>query len=453
MREEDNLRNFKLNLEGDNRQENVPFITISNSKSNSSKNQNSKTSSNNKYSLTDNNSGSNSKNNLNNSSLNFEKRRIFLKKNKQLKSSHNSSYAESSLVKPVFDTSFYNHLDKNSQNISLSEDKKEIKTESKLDRNEGNETPKKKQKKYKEIISNNKTNNKAGKMVNFQGKNLMNYFKFMEVDVDNEEKNKNRFSSAENITIKGIQLKKNVVIINKSWNKKEMKLEGHQIKIANKYNKSHSISKNQIKKIEIKKEKRSGNNIKIPSSKRDKNNFGFEKLLNKYINLPKNVGIINFPINKNNNYMKDINIINNEKIVNFVKIKTKPKSDSYKRRISASLFLKKRDNVNKNNLFNDYKPKQNEEININPIINPNKNINEQNQAKSNSIFDKILFNKGFLKIKPIKKEVENKNNINIKKINNYNDTNFYFLKYKDNKELLKLDKHRVNNVVDYINKK
>ena len=151
MREEDNLRNFKLNLEGDNRQENVPFITISNSKSNSSKNQNSKTSSNNKYSLTDNNSGSNSKNNLNNSSLNFEKRRIFLKKNKQLKSSHNSSYAESSLVKPVFDTSFYNHLDKNSQNIPLSEDKKEIKTESKLDRNEGNETPKKKQKKLRKF--------------------------------------------------------------------------------------------------------------------------------------------------------------------------------------------------------------------------------------------------------------------------------------------------------------
>ena len=44
MREEDDLRNLKFNLEGDNRQEKVPFITISNSKSNSSKNQNSKTS-------------------------------------------------------------------------------------------------------------------------------------------------------------------------------------------------------------------------------------------------------------------------------------------------------------------------------------------------------------------------------------------------------------------------
>ena len=41
----------------------------------------------------------------------------------------------------------------------------------------------------------------------------MDYFKFMTVDVDNEEKNKNRVSSAENIPIKNIQLKKNVVII------------------------------------------------------------------------------------------------------------------------------------------------------------------------------------------------------------------------------------------------
>ena len=75
--EEDNFLNLKLNLEGDKRQEKVPFITISNSKSNSSKNQNSKASSNNKYSLTSNNSGSNSKNNLSNSSFNFEKREYF----------------------------------------------------------------------------------------------------------------------------------------------------------------------------------------------------------------------------------------------------------------------------------------------------------------------------------------------------------------------------------------
>ena len=229
-----------------------------------------------------------------------------------------------------------------------------------------------------------------------------------------------------------------------------MKLEARQIKIANKFNKSHSISKNQINKIGIKKEKRSGSNIKISSS-----NFDFEKLLNKYINKPKNVGIINFPINNINNYMKGINIINIEKKANFVKIKKKPNSDSYKRRLSASLFLKKRGNINKNNLFSDYKPKQNEEININSNINPNKNINEQNQNKSNSIFDKILFNKDFFKIKTMKKEVENKNNnnINIKKINNYNDTNSYFLKLKGNKELLKQYKHRINKAFNYINEK
>ena len=452
MNKEDIFQNLKLNLEGDNRQENVPFITISNSKSNSSKNQNSITSSNNKHSLTENNSGSNSKNTLNNSSLNLEKRGIFRKKDKQLKSSLNNSYAENSLVKPVFDTSFYNHLNKSSQNISISEDKKEVKTESKLDRNAENETPKKKNNKYKVILSNNKTKNKAGKMVNFQGKNLMDYFKFMTVDVDNEEKNKNRVSSVENIPNKNIQLKKNVITINKSWNKKDMKLN-RPIKIVKNYKKSHSINKNQIKKIDIKKDKRPGSNIKISSSKRVQNNFGFEKLLNKYINRPKNNGIVNFPTNIFNTYMKGINIINAEKKVNIEKIKATPKSDSYKRKLSASLFLKKRDSVNKNNLFNDYKPKQNEEININPIINPNKNINEQNQQKSNSIFDKILYNKDFFKIKPKKKEVENKNNINIKKINNYNDPNSYFLKFKVNKELLKQDKFRVNKGFNYINKK
>ena len=452
MKKEDIFQNLNLSLEGDNRQEKVPFITISNSKSNSSKNQNSKTSSNNKHSLTENNSGSNSKNTLNNSSLNLEKRGIFRKKDKQLKSSLNNSYAENSLVKPVFDTSFYNHLNKSSQNISISEDKKEVKTESKLDRNAENETPKKKNNKYKVILSNNKTKNKAGKMVNFQGKNLMDYFKFMIVDVDNEEKNKNRVSSVENIPNKNIQLKKNVITINKSWNKKDMKLN-RPIKIVKNYKKSHSINKNQIKKIDIKKDKRSGSNIKISSSKRVQNNFGFEKLLNKYINRPKNNGIVNFPTNIFNTYMKGINIINVEKKVNIEKIKATPKSDSYKRKLSASLFLKKRDSVNKNNLFNDYKPKQNEEININPIINPNKNINEQNQQKSNSIFDKILYNKDFFKIKPKKKEVENKNNINIKKINNYNDPNSYFLKFKVNKELLKQDKFRVNKGFNYINKK
>ena len=453
MNKEDIFQNLKLNLEGDNKQESVPFITISNSKSNSSKNQNSKNSSNNKYSLTDNNSGSNSKNNLNNSSFNFEKRRIFRKKNNQLESSHNNSYVESSLIKPIFDTYFYNHLDKNSQDVSISEDKKEVNTESKVQGNAENETPKKKHGKNKAILSSNKTRNKAGKIVNFQGKNLMNYFKFMIVDADNDEK-KNRVSSVENIPNKTIQLKKNIIIINKSWNKEDMKLKICPVKLVNKYNKSYSINKNQNKKIDIKKEKRSGSNIKISSSKRAQNNFGFENLLNKYINRTKNVVNVNFPINKiNNNYLKDINIINIEKKVNDEKIKNTSKSDSYKRRLSAS-FLKKREDVNRNKLFHDYLPKQNEEINTNLIINPNpnKNINEPNKVKPNSIFDKILFNKGYIKIKPIKKEVENKNN-NYKKINNYNDSNSYFLKFKDNKELSKQNKIHKNKGFNYINKK
>ena len=440
MKKEDIFQNLNLSLEGDNRQEKVPFITISNSKSNSSKNQNSKTSSNNKYSLTDNNSGSNSKNNLNNSSFNFEKRRIFRKKNKQLESSHNNSYLESSLIKPIFDTLFYSNLDKNTQDVSMSEDKKEVKTESKVQGNAENETPKKKHGKYKAILSNHKTKKKAGKIVNFQGKNLMNYFKFMTVNADNGEK-KNRVSSVKNIPNKTIQLKKNIIIINKSWNKEDMKLKVGSVKLVNKYNESHSINKNQNKKIDIKKENRSGRNIKISSSKRAQNKFGFENLLNKYINRTKNSDIANFPINKiNSNYLKDINIINIEKKVNDEKIKNIPKSDSYKRRLSAS-FLKKRDKINKNNLFRDYLPKQNEEISINPIINPNpnKNINEPNKVKSNSIFDKILFNKGHSKIKPIKKED--------------NDPNSYFLKFKDYKELSKQDKLHKNKGCNFINKK
>ena len=255
------------------------------------------------------------------------------------------------------------------------------------------------------------------------------------------EKKKNRVSSVKNIPNKTIQLKKNIIIINKSWNKEDMKLKVGSVKLVNKYNESHSINKNQNKKIDIKKENRSGRNIKISSSKRAQNKFGFENLLNKYINRTKNSDIANFPINKiNSNYLKDINIINIEKKVNDEKIKNIPKSDSYKRRLSAS-FLKKRDKINKNNLFRDYLPKQNEEISINPIINPNpnKNINEPNKVKSNSIFDKILFNKGHSKIKPIKKED--------------NDPNSYFLKFKDYKELSKQDKLHKNKGCNFINKK
>ena len=457
MKNVDIFPNLKLNLEGNNSKEKVPFITISNSKSNSSKNQNS--SNNNKYSLTDNNPNSNSKNNLNNSSSNFERKRIFRKKNRQ-ESSNNNSYSENSLIKPIFDTSFLNQLKKNTSDLSFHEDNKEVNTETKVYGHAENETPKKKYKKYKKILSDKKSINKAGKLVNFQGKNLMEYFEVMTVDVDNEEKKKNRVSSVENIPNNTIKLKKNIIIINKSWNKKEMNMKSGPKKIINKYIKSHSINKNEIKKIDVKKEKSVDNNLKITSVKKSLNNFDLKNLLNKYINKSKNNdinnGFANFQKKPNiNNYIKGVNLINKEKKVNFEKIKTTPKSDSHKRNSSSS-YLKNIESIIKSKLFHDYKPKYKDELNL--IINSNKKIinahNEQNQIKSNNIFDKILFHKPYIKIKPIKKEtIANKNKINNKKINNYNESNSYFSKFKEDKEFSSQEKYHINKGFNYINKK
>ena len=457
MKKDNNLLpNFNINLNDNHSGEEVPFITISNSKSNSSKNQNSKTSSNNnKISLTHNNSSSNSKNNNQNSSSNIIRKK--LSRNNNNKSNQNSSFSDKYLIKPLFDTSFNNQLNNYSSNRSLSEDKKEIQTEIKDYKTNKIETPKKKIDNRALILTNNKYRNKAGKPVNFEGKNLMDYFKNMSIEVENaEEKTKNRISSVENVSNKNFQLKQNIININKSWNKNNIKII--PIKLIHKYDKDFSKNKNQ--KIEKNyseftrgKKKRSTSNIKISSLKSYKNRFDFENLLNKYINKSKktniNFDLINFQKFQDDkiNYIKDIKT---EKKLNIKKIKKTPKSDSYKKKLSCS-YLKVRDNALKN-LFHDKKQRQNEEININSIINSNKKrlstkvIKEKKPTFSTNIFDKIQSNKNTLiKIKPIKKDIiENKNNINIKIINSHNESNSYFYKFKDNKELLKKDKHYIN---------
>ena len=177
-------------------------------------------------------------------------------------------------------------------------------------------------------------------------------------------------------------------------------------------------------------------NIKISSFKNLKNlfklnSFDFENLLNKYFipskknNINKKklsfMNIHNKNINNNKNYIKNFNNVNNNK-----KIKITPKSDSDKRKLSFS-YLKIRESAQKN-LFHDNKPKKNEEMNINQNINLiqkrfSARIIKKKQIYSSNLFDKNINNKNiFIKIKPINKEsIENKKNININKICNYND--------------------------------
>ena len=486
--------NFNINLNlGDNNSGDVPFITISNSKSNSSKNQNSKTSSNKyKSSLTNNNnnSSSNSKNNRLNSSFNIIRKQLSRNnREEEHKSSEIIILTDNSLIKPCFDTSFNNQLNKHSSNTSLQEDEKEINTEIKTEikgKNKEIETPKKKYgnrepiftklKKIKKSVANNDNN--------FHGKNLMDYFKYMNANVTSEDKNSNRVSSVENISSNTIKLNKKVINTNKSWNKNNNKKK--PVKILNKNKKSCSKNKSKIQKKFIinnsdfsKTQKKKSNSVlKISSFKtnRSHNNY-FDNLLNKYIhfknknfkNEKKNV-FMNFqkhPLNTNNFYISNRNNINIniEKKNNFEKIKITPKTDSYKRKLSSS-YLKIRESATKN-LFHDYKPKQNEEVNINQNIHFGKKrlsvkvIKDKNQIVPSNLFYNNVNNKNiFFKIKPTSKEVienKNKNNINnIKKVNNYNEPNSIFFKFKEKKELIrtndKNNNHQINKGFNFINR-
>ena len=474
--------NFNINLNlGNNNSGEVPFITISNSKSNSSKNQNSKNSSNKyKSSLTNNNnSSSNSKNNRLNSSFNIIRKKLSQNNNKEQKSSEIISFTDNSLIKPYFDTSFNNQLNKYSSNVSLQEDEKDIKTEIK-EKNQEIETPKRRCNnrdkyftKFKKIKKSVATNE------NIHGKNLMDYFKYMNANVTNENKNSNRVSSVENISNNTIKLNKKVINTNKSWNKNNK--NKNQVKIINKNKKSCSKNKTKIQKkfnINIselsKTKKKSNSNLKISSVKniRIHNNY-FDNLLNKYIHFKnknnkneKSNTFKNFQkhsINNNIIYLSGINNINTEKKNNFEKIKITPKTDSYKRKLSCSSYLKIREGASKN-LFHDYKQKQNEEININKNIHFDKKrlsvkvIKDKKQVTSSNLFYKIMNSKNtFFKIKSNKKEIiENKNNINIKKISNHNEPNSIFFKFKDKKEIMKQNdknnNHQINKAFNFINR-
>jgi hypothetical protein len=463
---------FNNNLNKTNSGEELPFISISNSKSNSSKNQSSKTSSNNyKVSLTqNNNSSSNSKNNNKNSSF-FNIIRTKLSrnnKNDEEKSSEFFTFTENSILPSFYDLSFNNKSNKYSSNLSLSEDKKESKI--KIEKKPEIETPKKKHDYNAEFFKKSKNTKKAVLSIdNYAGKNLMEDFKDMFVTT--EEKNKNRVSSAENISDNTLTLKNNFINTNKSWNKNNInivKLPKNPVKIVDKY-KNISEVNNKKEKTKNPKEinlatfsgknaKRSSSNLKNNSLKNFQNFFKLNnKNLLKYMvkKTNKNNQNIGLQINyvKNNN---DLNKINTEKKVNNKIIKKTPKSDSYNRKLSFS-YLKKRESVLKN-LFHDYKPKQNEDININTLPLQNKLspkvIKETKQTFSSNIFDKIINNNNknvFNKTKPIKKESIEKRS-NIKKINNYNDMNSYFFKFKDKKEIQKQNEKPINKVFNNKNK-
>ena len=266
-----------INFNNNNSGEETPYITISNSKSNSSKNPSSKNSSNNyKVSLTQNNNSSSNSNNNHQNSSSFNIIRQKLTKNynnHEEKSSDLFTLTDNSLHKFVCHKSFNKNPNKYS-NLSLSEDKKENPSKIKIQKS-NIKTPEKKPNYNDEFFKKSKNKNKAVlQSNNFNGKNLMDYFKDMSVNVTSEENNKNRVSSAEIISDKTLTIKNNFININKSWNKKNInnvKLPKNQIKADN------NIMKNNILKTKNKNENQiipkenylatfSGNNTKRSTS-------------------------------------------------------------------------------------------------------------------------------------------------------------------------------------------
>jgi len=417
---------FKNNHSG----EEVPFINISNSKSNSSKNQNSKNSSNkqNKLFFLHNNSSSNS--HKNNQNLSFSL----------------ITFTENSLIN-MYDQSF-NQL---SSNKSKSEDQKEIKTEiDNSKRVEIQTPPKKKQNSDDSSLVKSQKNKKAVLSIeNIHGKNLMDYFQNIYVKVIEEQKDKSRTASVENIPSNTLQLEKGIKKTNKSWNKKNSinvtmtqknkNLENTNKNIINyKNNKNDKGFFSEIIKIP-KSQKRSSSNIKNSSI----NNEYLESLLSRYMNIPiqKKIMKKNNPII--NNYLNNKNIFKTNKKPNLNKNKVTPKSDSYNDRLSLS-HLKIRESAQKK-LFHEFMPKQNNEVNL--INNNNKNtynhrvlstkvIKKPNSKITSNIFDKIINNKNMIKIKQIRPN-NNENKRNIKKINNCNEINSLFFKFKEKMNLQK----------------
>ena len=181
--------NFNLNFLENNSGE-VPFINISNSKSNSSKNQNSKTSSNNNriFLTHNNNSSSNSIKNQQNSSPNLIEKKIFRNHNQNQSSSEIFTFADNSLNNQFCETLL--NL-KNLSNASLSENKKEVEIQVKDCIDPKIATPKKRTNNNAANLINYRNKNKATQIVdNINGKNLMDNFQYMKVKVATEEKKK-----------------------------------------------------------------------------------------------------------------------------------------------------------------------------------------------------------------------------------------------------------------------
>ena len=439
-----------------NSKEEVPFISISNSKSNSSKNQNSKNSKsssniNPNFKAQNNNSSSNSKQNSKHSSSNKMRKKISI------------SEEEKSGIFTFTEKSFIQSSSFNQENKDLSEDKKEVKT----DKNHENETPKKYYDKTAVLKEKLKDKKKAVmKMDNIPGKNLMEYFGKMFVNVATEDKTKKRVSSVENINCDNFRLKKNILDINKSWNKNIYPIFNSlkkPIKIKNKYKKENKNVKD-INRFNILTKKKSTSYVSKTAIKNFENifkknniNIDFENLLNKYMpNCPKKVNKKNEFNFQNISNNKNINLIHNklntEKKINLENNKKTPKTDSYKRKLSSS-YLKIKE-ISLKNLFHDYKPKQNElnKVGKNSSSGSNKerlsakivprtkpvisSMNKGQKNKQQNLFDKIMSKNNFMKINPIKIEQKDNKNNN-KKINNYNEINSYFLKYREKHELPK----------------
>ena len=242
---------------------------------------------------------------------------------------------------------------------------------------------------------------------NIHGKNLMEYFEKMRENIDTEEKDKNRVSSVGNKQKISLNLKNNNINnINKSWNK-------------NKYC-FLNIAQKPIK-------------IQIKNTMNNFNNTSYIKNLQNLLS-QKNINIdLKSLINKNRPSLKknliksnDIkNDIKKDKKIDFEKIKFIPKSDIQKRKLSFS-HLKLRETVMKNLFHDNNNFKKKDEIN-----NPNKYIG--NNEKINKIFStqkKIISNKNN----------NNNNKVGIKKINNYEEFNPYYLKYKGKIEFKSIQK-------------
>lgn len=331
----------------------------------------------------------------------------------------------------------------------------------KTDKNLENATPKKNYDKAAVLKEKLKDKKKAiMRMDNIPGKNLMEYFDKMSVNIALKDKTKKRASSIENISSDNFRLKKNFLDINKSWNKNIYPIFNSQkkpIKIKNKYSKENKNVKD-FNRFNILEKKKSTSCVSKTAIKNFENifkknniNIDFENLLNKYMpNFPKKVNKkneLNFQNksnNKNNNLIH--NKLNTEKKINLENNKKTPKTDSYKRKLSSSNVKIKE--ISLKNLFHDYNPKQNEINKVGknsssgsnkkrlsakniqrtkPVISP---MTKGQKNKQKNLFDKIMNKNNFMKINPFKNEQKDN-----KKINNYNEVNSYFLKYREKHEL------------------